>query len=133
MAKQFCESNLDVYDNTERVVGTWFGKPLYRRSFQNISGTYNESNTQMTYTLLTAVEAQGINLINGWARWYRSGVSTLSPYIGAEAGSLGNPYYYLENISYDSTNGVNVIYMRNATINNPRTIDATIYYTKTSD
>ena len=29
----------EVYDDQERVVGTWFGKPLYRKGFQTTSGS----------------------------------------------------------------------------------------------
>lgn len=37
-----------VYDEEERVVGSWFGKPLYRKCVEGITNSYTNGWTEIT-------------------------------------------------------------------------------------
>lgn len=57
----------EIYDNTERVVGTYFGETLYQKTIPNISitGTTNTISTGVNIGTLVAVEATGYKIDGG--------------------------------------------------------------------
>ena len=58
---------MEHYDNTERVVGTYFGDTLYQKTIPNISitGTTNTISTGANIGTLVAVEATGYKIDGG--------------------------------------------------------------------
>lgn len=54
-------SSMEVYDDQERVIGTWFGEPLYRRSYE-ITGTTNSGGDKFT----TFVDDPQKKLVNAY-------------------------------------------------------------------
>ena len=42
----------EIYDDQERVIGTWFGEPLYRKVLSLTATEYNNLETSNTYKLL---------------------------------------------------------------------------------
>lgn len=57
----------EIYDDTERVVGTYFGETLYQKTIPNISitGTTNTISTGANIGTLVAVEATGYKIDGG--------------------------------------------------------------------
>ena len=58
---------MEHYDNTEKVVGTYFGETLYQKTIPNISitGTTNTISTGANIGTLVAVEATGYKIDGG--------------------------------------------------------------------
>lgn len=57
----------EIYDNTERVVGTYFGETLYQKTIPNISitGTTTTVQTGVNIGSLVAIEANGYKIDGG--------------------------------------------------------------------
>ena len=60
-------SSSEIYDDTERVVGTYFGETLYQKTIPNISitGTTNTISTGANIGTLVSVEATGYKIDGG--------------------------------------------------------------------
>ena len=60
-------SSSEIYDNTERAVGTYFGETLYKKTIPNISitGTTTTIQTGVNIGSLVAIEATGYKIDGG--------------------------------------------------------------------
>lgn len=113
------EKNFNKYSTTEEVVGTWIdGKPIYRKTFNNISVTSSEYSVISIATGLTIdnlINISGYLVNNG--RW----IVTLN--------SIDIQYANMARVSYDKqTSSLELI-----TQNWTGTATVTIEYTKTTD
>ena len=113
------EKNFNKYSTTEEVVGTWIdGKPIYRKTFNNISVTSSEYSVIPIATGLTIdnlINISGYLVNNG--RW----IVTLN--------SVDIQYANMARVSYDKqTSSLELI-----TQNWTGTATVTIEYTKTTD
>lgn len=106
----------DIYDEEERVIGTWFGKPLYRKTVQ--ASTPSNLNTATKICDLPNIDTM-VNLYGSYA-------------------NFPCQYYFYDNVSvYITTwlNGAkNALYNitnANSTLNKSGFV--TIEYTKTTD
>ena len=113
------EKNFNKYSTTEEVIGTWIdGKPIYRKTFNNISVTSSEYSVISIATGLTIdnlINISGYLVNNG--RW----IVTLN--------SIDIQYANMARVSYDKqTSSLELI-----TQNWTGTATVTIEYTKTTD
>ena len=113
------EKNFNKYSTTEEVIGTWIdGKPIYRKTFNNISVTSSEYSVISIATGLTIdnlINISGYLVNNG--RW----IVTLN--------SVDIQYTNMARVSYDKqTSSLELI-----TQNWTGTATVTIEYTKTTD
>lgn len=112
-------STYDVYSTNETVVGTWIdGKPIYRKTFNNISVTSSEYSVIPIATGLTIdnlINISGYLVNNG--RW----VVTLN--------SVDIQYANMVRVSYDKQTSSLELAAQNWT----GTATVTIEYTKTTD
>ena len=113
------EKNFNKYSTTEEVVGTWIdGKPIYRKTFNNISVTSSEYSVIPIATGLTIdnlINISGYLVNNG--RW----VVTLN--------SVDIQYANMVRVSYDKQTSSLELAAQNWT----GTATVTIEYTKTTD
>ena len=113
------EKNFNKYSTTEEVVGTWIdGKPIYRKTFNNISVTSSEHSTIPIATGLTIdnlINISGYLVNNG--RW----IVTLN--------SADIKYANMARVSYDKQTSSLELIVQNWT----GTATVTIEYTKTTD
>ena len=113
------EKNFNKYSTTEEVVGTWYdGKPIYRKTFNNISVTSSEYSVIPIATGLTIdnlINTSGYLVNNG--RW----VVTLN--------SVDIQYANMVRVSYDKQTSSLELAAQNWT----GTATVTIEYTKTTD
>lgn len=103
-------SDIHDYDNTEKVVGTYFGKTLYEKSYQNIAGTGASVNATLSdlsniETIFIVPEASAstdaipfpyvhystANIIGGFFT-ISNGVPTLNIRRGSDMASVGLKY-----------------------------------------
>ena len=112
-------STYDVYSTNETVVGTWIdGKPIYRKTFNNISVTSSEYSAISIATGLTIdnlINISGYLVNNG--RW----IVTLN--------SIDIQYANMARVSYDKQTSSLELIAQNWT----GTATVTIEYTKTTD
>lgn len=112
-------STYDVYSTNETVIGTWIdGKPIYRKTFNNISVTSSEYSVIPIATGLTIdnlINISGYLVNNG--RW----VVTLN--------SVDIQYANMVRVSYDKQTSSLELAAQNWT----GTATVTIEYTKTTD
>ena len=113
------EKNFNKYSTTEEVVGTWIdGKPIYRKTFDNISVASSEYSVVPIATGLTIdnlINVSGYLVING--RW----IVTLN--------SIDIQYANMARVSYDKQTSSLELIAQNWT----GTATVTIEYTKTTD
>ena len=113
------EKNFNKYSTTEEVVGTWYdGKPIYRKTFNNISVTSSEYSVIPIATGLTIdnlINISGYLVNNG--RW----IVTLN--------SIDIKYANMARVSYDKQTSSLELVAQNWT----GTATVTIEYTKTTD
>ena len=113
------EKNFNKYSTTEEVVGTWIdGKPLYRKTFNNISVASSEYSVIPIATGLTIdnlINISGYLVNNG--RW----IVTLN--------SADIQYANMARVSYDKQTSSLELIVQNWT----GTATVTIEYTKTTD
>ena len=113
------EKNFNKYSTTEEVIGTWYdGKPIYRKTFNNISVTSSEYSVIPIATGLTIdnlINTSGYLVNNG--RW----VVTLN--------SVDIQYANMVRVSYDKQTSSLELAAQNWT----GTATVTIEYTKTTD
>ena len=112
-------STYDVYSTNETVVGTWIdGKPIYRKTFNNISVTSSEHSTIPIATGLTIDNLINISgyLVNN-ERW----IITLN--------SVDSKYVNMARVDYDKQTSSLELVAQNWT----GTATVTIEYTKTTD
>ena len=113
------EKNFNKYSTTEEVVGTWIdGKPLYRKTFNNISVTSSEHSAIPIATGLTIdnlINISGYLVNNG--RW----IVTLN--------SADVKYANMARVAYDKQTSSLELVAQNWT----GTATVTIEYTKTTD
>ena len=113
------EKNFNKYSTTEEVVGTWIdGKPIYRKTFNNISITSSEYSVISIATGLTIdnlINISGYLVNNG--RW----IVTLN--------SMDTQYANMARVSYDKQTSSLELIVQNWT----GTATVTIEYTKTTD
>ena len=113
------EKNFNKYSTTEEVVGTWIdGKPLYRKTFNNISVASSEYSVIPIATGLTIdnlINISGYLVNNG--RW----IVTLN--------SVDIQYANMARVSYDKQTSSLELIVQNWT----GTATVTIEYTKTTD
>ena len=113
------EKNFNKYSTTEEVVGTWIdGKPIYRKTFNNISVTSSEYSVVPIATGLTIdnlINISGYLVNNG--RW----IVTLN--------SVDIKYANMARVSYDKQTSSLELIAQNWT----GTATVTIEYTKTTD
>lgn len=95
------------YDDTEKVIGTWFGETLYQKTFSISGGVACASNTWVN---------TGISIPVGVSKVIRSIASANSACNASIIASCDNPTIYIMNL-------------RNASVT---IVDFTIEYTKTS-
>jgi len=84
-----------IYDDTERVIGTWFGEPLYRKVIKitkNISITANEwTNIYDNIGNIKIISAKFLNSTNnGYLSgiWYRPNNNNLEMYFRYNIGAV---------------------------------------------
>ena len=113
------EKNFNKYSTTEEVVGTWIdGKPIYRKTFNNISVTSSEHSTIPIATGLTIdnlINISGYLVNNG--RWI------------IPLNAVDIQYANMVRVSYDKQTSSLELVAQNWT----GTATVTIEYTKTTD
>ena len=113
------EKNFNKYSTTEEVIGTWIdGKPIYRKTFNNISVTSSEHSAIPIATGLTIdnlINISGYLVNNG--RW----IVTLN--------SVDIKYANMARVAYDKQTSSLELVVQNWT----GTATVTIEYTKTTD
>ena len=113
------EKNFNKYSTTEEVIGTWIdGKPIYRKTFNNISVTSSEYSVISIATGLTIdnlINVSGYLVNNG--RW----IVTLN--------AVDIQYANMARVSYDKQTSSLELIAQNWT----GTAIVTIEYTKTTD
>lgn len=114
--------NLNTFDNTEKVVGTWIdGKPLYRKTYTISS----PGSGEWTYT--NTINNLGIAMFDKDHTFLLRSNGTCMTGIGAE----GNSGYWFDARAITSTGSL--MFYVGSSINSGATIYATILYTKTTD
>ena len=111
-------STYDVYSTNETVIGTWIdGKPIYRKTFNNISVTSSESVVPIAtgLTIDNLINISGYLVNNG--RW----IVTLN--------SADIKYANMVRVAYDKQTSSLQLVAQNWT----GTATVTIEYTKTTD
>ena len=109
-------SQQEIYDDQERVIGTWFGKPLYRKT---VYSTVAGKGTQYTVTTnITNLE----RCVNLYGNTYSNSGHIPINYPGD--GNVSNI-----NMCYLKKDGTEIIYR----INYGDSFYVTIEYTKTTD
>ena len=113
------EKNFNKYSTTEEVIGTWIdGKPIYRKTFNNISVTSSEHSTIPIATGLTIdnlINISGYLVNNG--RWI------------IPLNAVDIQYANMVRVSYDKQTSSLELVAQNWT----GTATVTIEYTKTTD
>ena len=114
--------NLNTFDNTEKVVGTWInGKPLYRKTYTiTVSG-----NGEWTYT--NTINNLGIAMFDKDHTFLLRSSGTCMTGIGA----ADNSGYWFDARAITSTGSL--MFYIGSSIASGSTIYATILYTKTTD
>ena len=114
--------NLNTFDNTEKVVGTWInGKPLYRKTYTiTVSG-----NGEWTYT--NTINNLGIAMFDKDHTFLLRSSGTCMTGIGA----ADNSGYWFD--ARAITNTGSLMFYVGSSIASGSTIYATILYTKTTD
>ena len=102
------------YDGTERVIGTWFGKPLYQRTFTGLSTNTNGAN----WVSVSGITIQNLEEIISCDAYRVSGGGILTKMAIAE-------------FSNNTNNGLQVSVVSSAFNGQIKTV--TIQYTKTTD
>lgn len=114
-------SLLDVYSETEQVVGTWFGKTLYKMSFQK---TGNLSNISTGITDLDEVVDLKVNVKSSSGGQWRTvpWIYNANNYDSTFAGG-----------AYVTSTGATIGFQAGTNLSAATKYNATILYTKTTD
>lgn len=107
----------EVYDGQERVIGTWFGKPLYQIGFSTTSITTPNEWTVCKANAVPNVE-DVVSLSSIFKRLTGSVNATFAENVSVEIGPTGDYRMYL---AANSTNMMNI------------PVNVTVQYTKTTD
>lgn len=113
-------SLIEIYDGTERVIGTWFGKPLYRIAF--IETTPSSVSTNQSILDVSDLEIEELVTIRGTIKETPTTFVPVSYYNPSATSGTGINIY---------NNYINMVVSHNIWTNKPVTI--IVEYTKTTD
>lgn len=117
---QGCGSCGEVYDGQERVIGTWFGRPLYRRVFEGTTGSGDGQHLVLSHILDSSNVC--VKRVEGTIFDANGGVEH-SGYLAVNDGHRFNLLYFAGNL-YDNVGGKSFL---------ARPFIAWLEYTKTTN
>lgn len=110
-----------VIDSTEKVIGTWFGKPLYSKTLNVGTISTGSGDIALSTYGITNADVIMIDLSNSYLAWAGSPGTNYQPVLNYYA---SNDYF-----SMWATNNDRISYMFKGT----RDVVLTLHYTKTTD
>lgn len=121
-------SSMEVYDDQERVIGTWFGKPMYRKTFP-FHQTRTSNYTSM-YTLVGTID--NANILRMYGRIWSHSNNYKYPIPSSEYVKSSSETY---NYSFQALNNVasGGIYVSSYIWRGEFDGYLTVEYTKTTD
>lgn len=129
---KFLDDNT-IYDNTEKVVGTWFGKPLYRKTFNLLNVPTKGTNKGTTdYTYNHGIENIEVAWIGGESFIYGTSDNTfhnVNSYIGSTTNAFLDRAIHA---TVDLTK-LSIYVGTYSSLQTQVNICVSVYYTKTTD